>query len=817
MKTFTYFLILFPSVIFSQIAFDQERVLADDSHYNAEVVATVVEDMDNDGDADVISISRYDNLVLMYENIDGDLLYNPRIIITDNANYPKDVVAKDLDNDGLKDIIVTSAHGNKVIWFKNLGANTFSEEVELIGNFNRPKKIVSVDIDNDGDNDVLVNSSQDDNVFLLKNDGMGNFSNIEVVVTISDDGEVLDAVDINNDGLLDIVASNWSDEFYWAQNLGNGVFAEKQLLGFGNDLEFYDINNDTFLDAIAVDDYNNDVYYYLNQGGTSFGNHISISTEIEDPYELEIADMDNDGISDIVIASANEYNDDSIGWFKNFGNETFGTLNVITTNVKSPKALKIADIDNDGKQDVICGDRNLTYKLSLYKNIDSYNFKEIVINTNLLSIFCVRVADLNNDGRKDVISGLQKIIWNENHGNNNFSAPRLLSTPDPVELGFTYDIEIIDIDNDNDLDVISLITNQIDIYENLGNGEFTLQSSILFSDPSESSQEIEIGDLDGDGLFDIAMTLQYSGINNKAGWFRNLGDNNFSSFIPLNFPGQYRYRPYDLKIGDIDNDGDNDIVTSSPEYANINFLNNDGAGNFTLTSTSQFIATNQLLLDDIDNDGDLDIVTAGYDEWGIYMKKNHNGVFGATISIDNNQIADAIFLEDINNDGFKDLIGTCSRYSPNENLLFYYLNNGFSFGQKIIINSRDSEFSVRKNLFVADINNDNKKDILIGQSWEYQRLSFYSNESILDIEDNESWIDKENIFYPNPVLNTLNWNIPNSNNLFDLDVLNELGASVYSVKDYKENNISLSFLNSGVYFIRLSSNGQSVVKKIIKE
>ena len=392
MKKITYLLILFPTLIFSQIAFDEEKILIDDSHYNAKVIATVIEDMDNDGDKDVIAASYDDDSVLMYENINGDLLHNPRILITSNSERPRDLKVSDLDNDGLKDIIVTSQVGNRIIWFKNLGANTFSEEIVLIDNFYRPKKLVCVDIDNDGDTDVLVNSSQDDNVFLLRNDGNGNFSNTEVVVIVDDDGEVLDAVDINNDGLLDIVASNWSDAFYWARNLGNGEFDEKELLGYGNDLEFYDINDDNYLDAIGVDDYDNEVYYYLNQGGNLFGNRISISNAYEEPYELEIADMDNDGTSDIVVVFSNDIYNGSIGWFKNNGDETFGELNIISTDVKFPRILKIADIDSDGKQDVIFRDENLYYKFSWYKNIDGYNFEENVINFNLSGVRCVRVA-----------------------------------------------------------------------------------------------------------------------------------------------------------------------------------------------------------------------------------------------------------------------------------------------------------------------------------------------------------------------------------------------------------------------------------------
>lgn len=820
MKIFTCLLLIFPSMVFAQIAFGNEKILLDNTHYNANVVLNLLVDMDDDGDNDLITASDGDSDVLMYENINGDLLYNPRILISDNVQVPGDINASDIDNDGLKDIIVTSKIGNKIIWFKNLGSNTFSEELELMGNFNRPKKIISLDIDSDGDNDFLVNSSQDDNVFLLKNDGAGNFTSPEVVISISDNGNYLAARDLNNDGQMDVIASNWSGAFYWAENLGNGTLSGEQIIGYGDDMEFYDINNDSFLDAIGVDQYDNEVYYYLNQGGNSFGNRITITfTNEDEPSELEISDMDNDGIGDIVVTLQNDSNEDSIGWFKNMGDETFGGLNIISTNIQNPKALIVSDIDGDSKQDVICGARivSTASKLSYFKNIDSSNFKEIPINFSFGAVYCVRAADINNDGQKDIISGFSKIVWNENHGNNNFSAPRLLSDPYPFEFGFTYDMEILDIDNDNDLDIIALIQNQIQIYENLGNGDFTLQSSISFSHNSENSREIELGDLDGDGLFDIAIPLNFSGINNKAGWFRNLGNNIFSAFIPLNFTGQYNYKPYDLKIGDIDNDGDNDIVTSSPEYGRINFLTNDGSGNFTLTTTSQFIATNQLLLDDVDNDGDLDIITYGYDEWGIYMKKNTNGIFGTTINIDDFQIADDIFLEDIDNDGLKDVIGSSQIHTQNEdeNLIFCYLNNGNTFGSKIIIDSKDAESNFPKYLYVSDINNDNKKDIIVGNYWE-NRLSYYLNASILSIDDNNSTYDKPNLFYPNPVTNTLNWNIPNSNNLFDLDILNELGASIYSVKDHQGSSISLSFLNSGMYFIRLSSNNQSIVKKIIK-
>ena len=819
MKNFTYILLLFPTLIFSQIVFDDEKILIDNTHFNAEVIAVVVDDMDNDGDKDVIAASKDDSQVLMYENFAGDLLYNPRILITDNAEYPKDLYVSDLDNDGLKDIIVTSGSGDKIIWFKNLTGNTFSDKIILLDNIYRPKKIVCVDIDNDGDNDIFFNSSQDDNVFLLKNDGFANFSNPEVVVSINGDGEVLNAIDINNDGLLDIISSNWSDTFYWSRNLGNGLFDEKQGLGYGNDLAFYDINNDNYLDAIGVDDYDNEVYYYLNQGGISFGNRISITTAYEDPFEVEVSDMDNDGISDIVVVFSNDIHNGSLGWFKNMGNETFGTLNIISTEVKFPRILRTADIDNDGKQDVLFRDKNLFYKFSWYKNIDDYSFKENVINFNFASINCVRVADINNDGKKDILAGQQKITWCENYGNNKFSAPKIISNSDNVDQPFTYDMEIIDIDNDNDLDVISLIYRQIDIYENLGNGDFTLQSSISFSHPTESSTEIEIGDLDGDGIFDIAMTLTNSGIGNKMGWYRNLGDNTFAPFIPLNFPGQYEYYPGKFKIGDIDNDGDNDIVTSTEEWSKIHTLINDGNGNFSIVAVSQNLPTYRLILDDVDNDGDLDVITSAfnYSDTGIHIRKNNNGIFGDTFWIDALQEVDDIFLSDINNDGFKDLVATSHVYSKNENQIFYYLNNGSAFGQKTIIDSKDYEVGSIKFLYVEDINNDNKKDILSGQLYQDQTLSLYTNESILSIDDSNLLNEKNSIFYPNPFSNTLNWIIPNSNNFYDIDILNIQGATVYSVNTYEETNISLSFLNPGMYFIRLSSNSQCIVKKIIKK
>ena len=94
------------------------------------------------------------------------------------------------------------------------------------------------------------------------------------------------------------------------------------------------------------------IAWYENNGATnpSFTKTV-ISTATDGVNDVFIADIDGDGDLDIISASGE---DDIIHWFENNGaaDPTFATT-VIATSADNPHELSIADMDNDGDLDII--------------------------------------------------------------------------------------------------------------------------------------------------------------------------------------------------------------------------------------------------------------------------------------------------------------------------------------------------------------------------------------------------------------------------------------------------------------------------------
>ncbi|MBV1924232.1 MAG: T9SS type A sorting domain-containing protein, partial [Flavobacteriaceae bacterium] len=98
-----------------------------------------VKDIDADGDQDVISASRFDNKIAWYENIDGLGNFGVQQIISTNALYAASVFAEDINGDGNMDVISSSIIDNKVAWYENLSLAT-----------NNINGVVRMDLDSNG-------------------------------------------------------------------------------------------------------------------------------------------------------------------------------------------------------------------------------------------------------------------------------------------------------------------------------------------------------------------------------------------------------------------------------------------------------------------------------------------------------------------------------------------------------------------------------------------------------------------------------------------------------------------------------------------
>ncbi|MFB6181781.1 MAG: FG-GAP repeat domain-containing protein [Candidatus Magasanikbacteria bacterium] len=205
------------------------------------------------------------------------------------------------------------------------------------------------------------------------------------------------------------------------------------------------------------------------------------------------------------------------------------------------------------------------------------------------------------------------------------------------------------------------------------------------------------GDINQDGLSDLAIVQEN---NNSISIFTN----NKGKFIKKTELGTMN-RPQDIKLADMDNDGNTDIIVSAHGGSVTIFYQKNGEFN-TKKRSGIGKRRHNLAIGDLDQDGDKDVVVVNRDAESITIYLNKNGNLNK-LKEKNNYISEptAIEVSDLNQDSYPELIIT-DRYK--DVVVVENKQQGKDFD-----NSRQfSTDSETKKTEVADINNNGQKDIV---------------------------------------------------------------------------------------------------------
>lgn len=438
----------------------------------AQIVATAassigdicVKDLNGDQYPEVIT-GRYANSTLRV----GIYEYNPATgfafdsYLTENNSSNK-IVIEDMDNDGDNDVLNT--HSSALLLNYNNGLGSFGNDIPF-SVWGNPDEGSFVDMDVDGDLDIFVING----AYWLENLGDSTYGAIYHFLPNPSGSEPISAAlmtDFNNDGLPDFVcatttASNGIPSVHYFRNLGNQNFASEVYI---TSEQFHpvhvsagDLNNDGFQDLLVGS--GAEAAYYLNNGNNTFGTKNSLAST-QWCQDMEAADLDNDGNLDILFVSEI---DNTVNWCKNLGT-SFANPVVITTSNIWPNGINCSDIDGDNDLDLFVASRS-DNKISLYKNLGAGVFStEQVISSTTATAFDVLTEDFDLDGDKDLLTvGVNDYIsWYENLGNGNFGPVQPIST---IPIGVTR-LACGDADNDGDMDILEVnySTNSINVYEN---------------------------------------------------------------------------------------------------------------------------------------------------------------------------------------------------------------------------------------------------------------------------------------------------------------------------------------------------------------